>query len=133
MAYDVQRFNELTKQMSAYAHYTRPEHLKRAQARAARRARVRELAAQLNERFAFRLADATRATRLRTARELLDSEYAPHQAAGRQLYATAMDAERLTERDRRLLAGEHPGAADQRYLFACRYAQRWGRAIPPAS
>ena len=27
MAYDVQRFNELTKQMSAYAHYTRDGHL----------------------------------------------------------------------------------------------------------
>ena len=40
MAYDVQRFNELTKQMSAYAHYQRgQEHLKLTAKRAARRAR----------------------------------------------------------------------------------------------
>jgi hypothetical protein len=39
MAYDVQRFNELTKQMSAYAHYTRPDHVERVAARAERRAR----------------------------------------------------------------------------------------------
>src|SRR5213080_3532382 len=42
MAYDVQRFNELTKQMSAYAHYARDGHLQLAAARARRRARARQ-------------------------------------------------------------------------------------------
>ena len=58
MAYDVQRFNELTKQMSAYAHYQRgQEHLELAAKRAARRARARELAEQLNQRLRFRLGE----------------------------------------------------------------------------
>ena len=49
MAYDVQRFNELTKQMSAYIHYQRDGHLQLAAARAQRRARARRLAEQLNQ------------------------------------------------------------------------------------
>ncbi len=49
MAYDVQRFNELTKQMSAYAHYTRDQHLQLAAARAQRRDRARQLAEQINK------------------------------------------------------------------------------------
>ena len=58
MAYDIQRFNELTKQMSAYAHYQRgPEHFELAAKRAARRARARELAEQLNQRLRFRLGE----------------------------------------------------------------------------
>ena len=89
MAYDVQRFNELTKQMSAYAHYTRDEHLELAAARARRRERARKLAEQLNSqlRLRFRTGDDNPAGRLRVASELLDSDYPAHQAAGRQLYA----------------------------------------------
>ena len=132
MAYDVARFNELTKRMSAYAHYHREDHLDRAQARAARRARVQELAEQLNLSLAFRIADGSPGVRLRTARELLDSEHPNHQAAGRAMYAAAIDEQRLAERDQRLLAGEHPGLSDQRYLSACRHADRWGLPQPPA-
>jgi hypothetical protein len=38
MAFDVQRFNELTKQMSAYAHHMRSDHVERVAAGAERRA-----------------------------------------------------------------------------------------------
>ena len=72
MAYDAQRFNELTKQMSAYAHYQRgAEHFELAAKRAARRARARELAEQLNQRLRFRLGEHRPAVRLQTARQLL--------------------------------------------------------------
>lgn len=131
MAYDVARFNELTKRMSAYAHYLRADYLDRAQARAARRARVRELGEQVNRRLAFRVADDGPGVRLRTGGELLDSEHPNHQAAGRTMYAAAMHQQRLNHRDQRLLAGEHPGLSDQRYLSACRHAERWGLAQPP--
>jgi len=60
MAYDVARFNELTKRMSAYAHYLREDHLDRAQARAARRQRTRALAEQINQRLSFRIAGFAR-------------------------------------------------------------------------
>ena len=59
MAYDVQRFNELTKQMSAYAHVTRAEHAARAAARARRRAELRALAEQTNLRLRFRVEGAS--------------------------------------------------------------------------
>jgi hypothetical protein len=132
MAYDVQRFNELTKQMSAYAHYTRDQHLQRAAARAQRRQRTRALAEQINTRLRFRTADPDRAAgRLRVAAELLDSDYPAHHAAGRALYAAAQHAQRLEERDQRLQAGQHPGNADGRYRAACTHAQRWGLPIPP--
>ncbi len=130
MAYDVARFNELTKRMSAYAHYLREDHLNRAQARAARRARVRELGEQVNRRLAFRIADGGPGAQLRTAGELLDSEHPNHQAAGRTMYAAAMHQHRLDHRDQRLLAGEQPGLSDQRYLSACRHAERWGLPQP---
>jgi hypothetical protein len=132
MAYDVARFNELTKRMSAYAHYLQDDHLDRAQARAARRARARELAEQVNLRLAFRITDGSPGVRLRTAGELLDSEHPNHQGAGRAMYAAAMGEQRLADRDQRLLAGEHPGRSDQRYLSAGRHAERWGLAQPPA-
>ena len=54
-----------------------------------------------------------------------------HQAAGRTLYAQAKRAERLAERDQRLLAGQHPGNADGRYRAACTHAERWGLDMPP--
>ena len=130
MAYDVQRFNELTKQMSAYAHYTRGEHLALAAARAQRRDRARQLAEQINTRLRFRLDDGG-AGRLRVASDLLDSDYPAHQAAGQVMYATAQRAQRLAERDQRLRAGRHPGNADGRYRAACTYAQRWGLEMPP--
>jgi hypothetical protein len=133
MAYDVQRFNELTKQMSAYAHYTRERHLQLAAARARRRQRARELAEQLNTRLQLRFrtdADGP-GGRLRVASELLDSDYPAHQAAGRTLYAAAQQAQRLAERDQRLRAGQHPGNTDGRYRAACTYAQRWGLQTPP--
>ena len=131
MAYDVQRFNELTKQMSAYAHYTRDHHLKLAAGRAQRRARARALAEQLNTRLRFRIAAQSPAGRLRVASELLDSDHPAHQTAGRALYAAAQRAQRLAERDQRLRAGQHPGTTDGRYRAACTYAQRWGLQTPP--
>jgi len=134
MAYDVARFNELTKRMSAYAHYLRLGHLQRARARAARRQRARALAEQINRRlrFRFRIGDSSPGVQLRTASELLGSDYPAHRAAGRALYAAAIHQDRLGDRDRRLLAGEHPGLSDQRYLSACRHAERWGLPAPPA-
>jgi len=131
MAYDVARFNELTKRMSAYTHYLRADYLDRAQARAAGRTRVRELGEQVNLRLAFRIADGGPGVRLRTAGELLDSEHPNHQAAGRTMYAAAIHQQRLDHRDQRLLAGEHPRASDQRYLSACRHAERRGLPQPP--
>ena len=131
MAYDTARFNELTKQMSAYAHYQRgQEHFELAAKRAARRARAHELAEQLNQRLRFRLSDYGPAARLQTARQLLDSEHPAHQAAGRTLYASAQRELRLEQRDERLLAGRHPGDADGRYRAAYRYAQQWGLPLP---
>ena len=131
MAYDIQRFNELTKQMSAYAHYQRgQEHFELAAKRAARRAHARELAEQLNQRLRFRLGEHGPTVRLRTARQLLDSEHPAHQAAGRTMYAGAQRELRLEQRDERLLAGRHPGDADGRYRAAYRYAQQWGLPLP---
>ncbi|MBV9804114.1 MAG: hypothetical protein JO130_13025, partial [Solirubrobacterales bacterium] len=48
MAYDVQRFNQLTRQMSAYAHITHPDNATRAKSRARRRDAARALAEQVN-------------------------------------------------------------------------------------
>jgi hypothetical protein len=133
MAYDVQRFNELTKQMSAYAHYTRDRHLQLAAASAHRRERARQLAEQLNSQLQlrFRTGADSSGGRLRVASELLDSDYAAHRDAGRKLYAAAKRAERLAERDERLRAGQHPGNTDGRYRAACTYAERWGLQMPP--
>lgn len=133
MAYDVQRFNELTKQMSAYAHYARDGHLQLAAARARRRDRARELAEQVNGQLQlrFRAAGGGLSGRLRIASELLDSDYPAHRAAGRKLYGQAKRTERLGERDERLRAGQHPGHADGRYRAACSYAERWGLQMPP--
>jgi len=41
-----------------------------------------------------------------------------------------VDPQRLAERDRRLLAGEHPGLSDHSYRLACRHAERLGAAAP---
>jgi len=133
MAYDVQRFNELTKQMSAYAHYARGGHLQLAAARARRRERARQLAEQLNSqlRLRFRTGADGPGGRLRLASELLDSDYPAHRAAGKAIYGAAKRAERLVERDERLRAGQHPGNADGRYRAACTYAERWGLEMPP--
>jgi len=133
MAYDVQRFNELTKQISAYAHYTRDRHLQLAAARAQRREHARQLAEQLNCRLQlrFRTSNEDPAGRLRVASELLDSPHPAHQDAGRKVYADAKQAERLAERDERLRAQQHPGNADGRYRAACTYAERWGLPTPP--
>jgi hypothetical protein len=133
MAYDVARFNELTKQMSAYAHYTRDRHLRLAAARAQRRDRARRLAEQINSRLRlrFRTGEDRAGGRLRLASELLDSDYPAHQTAGQAMDATAQRAQRLAERDERLRAGRHPGNADGRYRAACNYAERWGLQMPP--
>ena len=130
MAYDVQRFNELTKQMSAYAQYTRAEHLGLAARRARRRERLEELAAQVNERVRFRIPDAGPDTLLRRASALLDSEHPNHKTVGRGMYARALREQRLAERDRRLLASRHPGNTDGRYRAACAHAKRWGLPLP---
>jgi hypothetical protein len=133
MAYDVQRFNELTKQMSAYTHYTRDGHLQLAAARARRRERTQQLAQQLNSqlRLRFRTGTEDPAGRLRLASDLLDSDHPAHQAAGTTIYATAKQTQRLAQRDQRLRAGQHPGNADGRYRAACTYAERWGLQMPP--
>ena len=133
MAYYVQRFNELTKHMSAYAHYTRGGHLQLAAARARRRERTRQLAEQLNGRLRlrFRAGDDDPPGRLRVASELLGSPHPAHQAAGKAMYAAAKRTERLVERDQRLRAGQHPGNADGRYRAACTYAKRWHLEMPP--
>ena len=127
MAYDVQRFNELTKQMSAYAHVTRAEHGARAAARARRRAELRALAEQTNLRLRFRLEGAAR---VQLARDLLDSDHPAHQAAGRRLYAAAERDTALQLRDQRVANGQDPGALDGRYRAALRHASRWGLPQP---
>ena len=127
MAYDVQRFNELTKQMSAYAHVTRAEHAARAAARAQRRALVRQLAEQTNLRLRFRVEGASR---VQLARDLLDSEHPAHQAAGRQLYAAAEREAAWELRDGRVAAGQDPGPLDGRYRAAGQHARRWGLPAP---
>ena len=66
MAYDVQRFNELTKQMSAYAHYARDGHLQLAAARARRRDRARQLAEQVNSQLQLRFRAGGAPGRLRS-------------------------------------------------------------------
>jgi hypothetical protein len=128
MAYDVQRFNELTKRMSAYAHYRRPEHLDRLRVRAERRRRARELATALNA--TFRSAHAGPAAQLRMARDLLDSSYPAHQRMGRLMYAAARRQVRLDERDQRLTQGLHPIDSDGRYSAAFAYARQWGLPLP---
>jgi hypothetical protein len=127
MAYDVQRFNELTKQMSAYAHITAPENAARAAARVRRRATARAIAEQTNLRVRFRL---DRSSQLRTARELLDSPHPAHRAAGRQLAAGAQRAADARKRDARVLAGRDPWPLDGRYRLAARYAARWDLPTP---
>jgi hypothetical protein len=131
MAYDVQRFNELTKEMSAYAHVTGEGYLERAARRTERRRGLDELAQQVNRQLRFRIPVEGADARLRRASELLDSDYAPHQQAGRALYAHAKREQRLSERDKRLLAGAHPADADGRYRAAYAYALRWGLPAPP--
>jgi hypothetical protein len=131
LAYDVARFDQLTKHMSAYAHYQRgQQHLALMAKRAARRAHARELAQQINQRLGFRLGELGPAARLQTARQLLDSQHPAHRAAARTLHAGAQRHQRLQQRDQRLLAGRHPGDADGRYQAAYRYAQQWGLPLP---
>ena len=109
MAYDVQRFNELTKQMSAYAHYTRDRHLQLAAARAQRRERARQLAEQLNNqlRLRFRTGADRAAGRLRLASELLDSDH-PHPPGRRQGDVRGRQAGRAARRARRATARRAP-------------------------
>jgi len=126
MAYDVARFNELTKQMSAYAHITQAENAARAAARARRRA-ARTLAEQTNQRLRFRLSGDAR---VRVASELLDSDHPAHQAAGRRLYAAQQRAAQAQARDQRVRAGEDPWPLDGRYRTAVRYAEHWGLPTP---
>lgn len=127
MAYDVARFNELTKDMSAYAHITHPDNARRAAARIRRQQAAQALAEHVNARLRFRLdGDA----RLRTAAQLLDSPHATHQTTGRALWATAQRDHERQQRDQRVLAGRDPWPADGRYRAAVRYAQRWGLRVP---
>lgn len=128
MAYDVQRFNELTKRMSAYAHYRRPEHLQHLAARAERRQRARALADTLTLKFRSRHAGP--AAQLRLARDLLDSSHPPHRQTGRVMYAAAQRQTRLEERDQRLTEGRHPGDSDGRYSSAHAYACQWDLPAP---
>lgn len=133
MAYDVQRFNQLTKQMSAYAHYTREEHLQLTAARARRREHALELAEQLNRRLRlrFRADDEGLGGRLRVAGELLDSPHPPIRPPAASSTPTPSRHNGSPERDQRLSACQPPGSADRRYRAAYTYAQRWRLEIPP--
>ena len=109
MAYDVQRFNELTKQMSAYAHVARVEHAARAAARARRRAELRALAEQTNLRLRFRVEGASagaagaRPARLRPPR--------PTRRPGRRLYAAAEREAAWQQREQRVRGRAGPRRA----------------------
>ncbi len=126
MAYDVARFNELTKQMSAYAHITQTENAARAGSRARRRA-ARAVAEQTNTRLRFRLSGDAR---VRVASELLDSDHPAHHIAGRRLYAALQRAAQAQERSQRVAVGKDPWPLDRRYRAAARYAERWGLPTP---
>ena len=103
MAYDVQRFNELAKQMSAFAHYTAaatfswPWRVLRAAIACA--SSPSGSTASCGRGSAT---DGGLAGRLRVASELLASDYPTHPAAGRKLYADGKPAKQLAERDHRL-------------------------------
>jgi hypothetical protein len=133
IAIDIARFDRFTKQMAAYAHYQRPEHLARAARRAQRRRQLQDLADQVNLRLSFRTAEASPAARLKTAAQLLDSTHPNHKRMGATLYAKAQHELRLEQRDRQLLTGRHPGLTDGRYIAACDHADRWGLPTPHPS
>lgn len=128
MAYDVARFNELTKQMSAYAHITHAQNVARAAARARRRA-ARVIAEQTNQQLSlrFRLAGSAH---VQLARDLLESDHPAHQATGRRLYAAQQRHQTAQERERRVLDGKDPWPYDGRYRAAVRHAERWGLPTP---
>jgi hypothetical protein len=129
LAADLEHFARFTRQARAYAKWTRANHAHYAAARARRRQDVAMLAAQINHKLAFRLqlgADA----KLKRARDLLDSEYPAHQAAGRALYAAVDGEQRLADRDAALITGQHSGTSDATYIAACKYAERWGLPGP---
>ena len=112
MAYDVQRFNELTKQMSAYAHYARDGHLQLAAARARRRDRARQLAEQINSqlRLRFRAGGGGLAGRLRLASSCSTPTTPPTRPPAASSTAHAKRAERLAERDERAARRSAPRA-----------------------
>ena len=119
MAYDVQRFNELTKQMSAYAHVTRAEHAARAAARARRRAALRALAEQTNLRLRFRV----RAPPGCSWRATCSTQSTPptRRPAGS---CTPRPSARPpgSSATQRVAAGQDPGRLDGRYRAAVRHA-----------
>ena len=128
MAYDVQRFNELTKQMSAYAHVTRVRARRPgggagpAPSRAARARRADQPAAARS---------GWRARRGCSWRATCSTASTPaHQAAGRRLYAAAEREAAWQQREQRVAAGQDPGALDGRYRAAVRHAIRWGLPEP---
>ena len=107
MAYDVARFNELTKQMSAYAHYQRgQEHFELAAKRAARRARARRArrAAQPAAALPPRRARAGSAAADRAAAAGLRAPGAP----GRRAHAVRQRAARAAARAARRAAPRRP-------------------------
>jgi hypothetical protein len=128
MAYDVARFNELSKGMSAYTHITQAENATRAQARARRRV-ARALTEQTNQRLnlRFRLSPDAQVKR---ASELLDSDDARHQATGRRLHAAQQRTADAQTRDQHVAAGRDPWPLDGRYRAADRYAKRWALPTP---
>ena len=131
MAYDVQRFNELTKQMSAYAHYTRAEHLELAAGAPAGASSSTSWPPRSTSGCASGPPTCGPQALVRRASGLLDSEHPNHQAAGRIAVRAGDARQQLAERDRRLLASQHPGSTDGRYRAACAHAERWGLAPPP--
>jgi hypothetical protein len=128
LAYDIARFNEWTKQQSAYAHYQRPEHLRHSAVRAKRRHRAQLALETVHQQLAG--ADLSPAADIKSARQLLNSPTQTDQELGRRLYARTQRAADLQQRDELLADGHHPGVLDGRYRAARTHAQRWGLPEP---
>ena len=134
MAYDVQRFNELTKQMSAYAHYARDGHLQLAAARARRRDRARQLAEQRQQPAAAALPRRRRrAWRGGCGSPLSCSTPTTQPIGPRAASSTAKPSGQSGSPSATSACApvSTPAQADGRYRAACSYAQRWGLQMPP--
>ena len=129
LAAELSRFDAFARAACRYEKASHPDYLSRGAEKAARRQVIAQLAETVNRRLGFRR-DAGAA--LRAAQQLLASDYAPHQAAGRRLLAAEERRDRLAERDQRFLRRQHPGSSDSTYLAACRYAEQWNLPDPDA-
>ncbi len=123
------RFAAFARAACRYEKASHADYLSRGAEKAARRQAIAQLAEKANRQLGFRR-DAGAA--LSAVEQLLASDYAPHQAAGRRLLAVRERRDRLAERDQRFLRRQHPGSSDNTYLAACRYAERWKLPDPDA-